>query len=264
MSDFPSSEADIFGGNFSSGIDASGDDLDFERAASAFPDISLDGTGDFDVPTPAPPAAARGNSGFSFDDFGSPPRETQSTIKVTGDDELDRFESDFPDIDVGKNLSPPQSSYGSTFAPRPQPSAFSSTPMLHQQAPEDEPQVIKDWREKQQVEIKARDEASKVRRQETISKAEQAIDEFYENYAQKKKQNIGDNKDQEAEVLAKLSNSLASGTTWERICDFVELQNSQSKTIARTGSGTTDLTRFKEVLLRLRREGDAAPGAAGY
>lgn len=45
---------------------------------------------------------------------------------------------------------------------------------------------------------------------------------------------------------------------------MIELKNSQSKTIARTGAGTTDLTRFKEVLLRLKREGDAAPGAGGY
>ena len=28
--------------------------------------------------------------------------------------------------------------------------------------------------------------------------------------------------------------------------------------------GTTDLTRFKEVLLRLKREGSTAPGAGGY
>lgn len=54
--------------------------------------------------------------------------------------------------------------------------------------------AIRDWRENQQAEIKARDEASKARRQETISKAEQAIDEFYENYAQKKEDNIRDNK----------------------------------------------------------------------
>ena len=61
-----------------------------------------------------------------------------------------------------------------------------------------------------------------------------------------------------------MSASLSQGTTWQRICDVIELQNSQSKTIARSGPGATDLTRFKEVLLRLKREGDAAPGAAGY
>ena len=61
-----------------------------------------------------------------------------------------------------------------------------------------------------------------------------------------------------------MTDSLSNGTTWQRICDLIELQNSQSKTAARAGPGTTDLTRFKEVLLRLKREGDAAPGAAGY
>ena len=68
----------------------------------------------------------------------------------------------------------------------------------------------------------------------------------------------------EAEYLGELSASLSTGTTWERICSLVDLQNSQSKTIARTGAGTTDLARFKEVLLRLKREGNAAPGAGGY
>jgi len=71
-------------------------------------------------------------------------------------------------------------------------------------------------------------------------------------------------REEEDVYRTKLTDSLATGTTWERICEMVELQNSQSKTIARTGAGTTDLTRFKEVLLRLKREGTSAPGAAGY
>lgn len=50
------------------------------------------------------------------------------------------------------------------------------------------------WREKQQAEIKAREEAAKARRQDTISKAERSIDEFYEEYAKKKERNIRENK----------------------------------------------------------------------
>jgi hypothetical protein len=61
-----------------------------------------------------------------------------------------------------------------------------------------------------------------------------------------------------------MSSGLTQGTTWERIAGLIELENSQSKTIARTGAGTTDLGRFKEVLLRLKREGTSAPGAGGY
>lgn len=76
------------------------DDFDFDRAASAFPDISLDGEGDVpSFPTAsAPPVTA----GFSFDDFGSPPRASHTDVKVTGDDEIDMFEDQFPDIGVGK------------------------------------------------------------------------------------------------------------------------------------------------------------------
>ncbi|KAF8549171.1 hypothetical protein OG21DRAFT_1448222 [Imleria badia] len=242
------------------------DDFDFDRAASAFPDISLDGAGDVPTfataPAPAPPSA------FSFDDFGSPPRQTFQDVKVTGDDDIEKFEDQFPELDVGHTVSPPppaQPTFGAAppFAPRPQPSAFSSTPILNQQI-EDEPEVIREWRERQAEEIKQRDAASKAKRQETVSKAEAAIDQFYEEYAAKKERSIRENKDQEADYVENLQSSLTKGTTWERICNLIELQNSQSKTIARTGAGTTDLTRFKEVLLRLRREGDAAPGAAGY
>ena len=100
MTDLFSREADFLGGEFSSSHKTdigSGDDIDFERAASAFPDISLDGIGD--IPTPAPAGAARANNSFSFDDFDSP-LETDSAVKVTGDDELDKFQNEFPDIQV--------------------------------------------------------------------------------------------------------------------------------------------------------------------
>lgn len=52
----------------------------------------------------------------------------------------------------------------------------------------------REWREKQAAEIKARDEASKAKREETVAKAERAIDQFYEEYAGKKERNIRENK----------------------------------------------------------------------
>ncbi|KAF7782740.1 hypothetical protein Agabi119p4_2116 [Agaricus bisporus var. burnettii] len=241
---------------------------EFERASSAFPDISLDGSSD--IPSTVPQPAKQSSVGFSFDDFDTEPvPTTNNNVKVTGDDEIEKFESEFPEIEVASPVPAPtipsQSTFKSPspFAPRPQPSALASTPILNQPV-EEEPEVIREWREKQQEEIKARDETSKAKRQETISKAERAIDEFYEDYARKKERNIRENKDAEADYIASLEASLSGGTTWDRICDLVELQNSQSKTIARTGAGTTDLTRFKEILLRLKRKGDQAPGAAGY
>jgi Clathrin light chain len=207
------------------------------------------------------------------------------------------------------NPTPSQPTFGAVppFAPRPQPSALSATPILTQPIDAEEPEVIRSvlliffspitlsslhaakinnrqWRERQAEEIKVRDERSKAHRQETISKAERAIDQFYEDYNGMRKRQIRDNKcvsrfsashlvevthgtwhrDSEAEYLASLTDSLSRGTTWDRICDLVELENSQSKTLARAGPGTTELSRYREVLLRLRREGAGAPGAAGY
>ncbi|KIY65306.1 hypothetical protein CYLTODRAFT_379610 [Cylindrobasidium torrendii FP15055 ss-10] len=246
--------ADLFG--------SSNDEIDFDAAASAFPDISLDGEGDIPSATPAVPPQT--NSGFSFDDFESPPQQPHTSVKVTGDDEIEKFENEFPDLDIP--VSPPtqQPTYAATFAPRPQPSALSSTPIFTQTMPEDEPEVIRAWREKQQEEIAARDQASEERRQETKNKAERSMDEFYEAYSRKKTDAIASNKEKEAQFLQELTDSLSAGTTWERIGKLIELENSQSKTIARAGPGTTDLTRFKEVLLRLKRAGDTAPGAGGY
>jgi hypothetical protein len=100
MSDFLSREADILGGGFSS----SGE-IDFDRAAAAFPDISIDGSDDFHTPAPSQAASlARqdSNAGFSFDAFDDPPAMRATDVKVTGDDEIDKFESEFPDIGVSQ------------------------------------------------------------------------------------------------------------------------------------------------------------------
>ena len=66
------------------------DEIDFDRAASAFPDISLDGDGEIPVPLRNDSTA-----GFSFDE----PIATHD-VKVTGDDEFEKFQTEFPDIQV--------------------------------------------------------------------------------------------------------------------------------------------------------------------
>jgi hypothetical protein len=109
MTDFLSREADILGDEFSTPVHGttSGDDIDFDRAASAFPDIDLD-SGSFISSSQPPTVAARTSNGFSFDDFGSPlPSQKKDTqVKVTGDDDFDTFESEFPEIDAGQVSRP--------------------------------------------------------------------------------------------------------------------------------------------------------------
>jgi hypothetical protein len=37
------------------------------------------------------------SGGFSFDDFDAP----ETNVKVTGDDEIEKFENEFPELDAG-------------------------------------------------------------------------------------------------------------------------------------------------------------------
>ena len=101
MTDFLQRESDVLGEEFGTptGGTYATADIDFDRAASAFPEISLDGTDDFSAPPPAAPPTKTSGS-FSFDDFSSPPPSRTTEVKVTGDDEIDKFESEFPDIEV--------------------------------------------------------------------------------------------------------------------------------------------------------------------
>lgn len=76
----------------------SNDDIDFDAAASAFPDISLDGEGDI----PALPATTGVGAAApeGFDDFEFGGGDIGREVKVTGDsdDEIEKFEDQFPDI----------------------------------------------------------------------------------------------------------------------------------------------------------------------
>jgi hypothetical protein len=83
---------------------AFGDEMDeFERAASAFPalDDDLDGFGAPVAATTAAPApiAAIGSEPLDFD-FDPLPSTNVPPVKVTGDDEITKFESQFPDVEV--------------------------------------------------------------------------------------------------------------------------------------------------------------------
>jgi hypothetical protein len=62
------------------------------------------------------------------------------------------------------------------------------------QVSEEDSEAVKEWRAKQAEEIAARDEASKKKREETILKAEKAIDQFYDDYNASKEKNIRENK----------------------------------------------------------------------
>lgn len=281
-----SGEADLFGGSTGP---AGGNSLsslqgqsnpsgnhDFESSASNFP--ALDGEDDgFGAPTSTTTTnAAQSGAGFGSDDLlggsGAPV-----------DSERHQFEKNFPELDDDI----PSESYpaahastngfmapnvGSTIGSGAQDNSYRAPSVVPGVAADpygvngddEEPEAVRRWREEQEEDIARREAAAERRKGETISKAEQDIDNYYAEYNKKKEKSIAKNKEAEAAFKAQRQAELAEGTTWSRVTKLVDLQNSQSKTIARGGPGSSDLTRMKEILLSLRREGETAPGASGY
>ncbi|BGP13221.1 hypothetical protein JCM10213_005009 [Rhodosporidiobolus nylandii] len=254
-SDFLRREQEALGESFGAAPADSTFDKDYEQSAAAFPD--LDG-GDDDAlggftSAPAPQAG------------GADAGALGGQVSVTGTNEFAAFESEYPEIEVPSDE--PQQTNG--FAPTPspiglaapafqQPPSFSSTPAPQE---EGESEFIRSWREKQAEEIAKREEAAASKKEDTIAKARSAIDNFYKEYNERKEKDIAKNKEDEEAFKSQLSDSLAQGTTWERICQLVDLQDSRSKT---TTKSKQDLGRFKEILLSLKRDGENAPGAGGY
>ncbi|KAI0852569.1 clathrin light chain [Daldinia vernicosa] len=169
-----------------------------------------------------------------------------------GGAESAQFESQFPDINTsneqvapGGTITGPSVSYNSGF------NAYVGE--------EEEPEVIKEWREKRDAANARRAEQFAAQKAETIKEAQQNIDDFYENYNSKKEKMIAQTRKEAEEFLASRDDTTSGGTSWERIAKLVDVSGKGQKGGA-SGSGKE---RFRELLMSLRKD-EKAPGAEGY
>lgn len=123
---------------------------------------------------------------------------------------------------------------------------------------EDEPEVIKEWRERRDAAIAKRAEQFSSQREETVKEARQNIDDFYENYNTKKEKGIGQTRREAEQFLENREDTVSGGTSWDRIAKLVDISGKGVKGGA-AGSGKE---RFREMLLSLRKD-EKAPGASG-
>ncbi|RUS24222.1 clathrin light chain, partial [Jimgerdemannia flammicorona] len=109
-----------------------------------------------------------------------------------------------------------------------------------------------EWRERQQRVIAERDADSEQRRLETVARAREAIDKFYDEYNEKKQKNIEENRRHESAYLA-TRNDTTSGTVWDRVTREVDLSNPKANRNVR------DTARLKQLMLDLKKD-SKAPG----
>ncbi|KAI2471853.1 clathrin light chain [Annulohypoxylon bovei var. microspora] len=169
-----------------------------------------------------------------------------------GGGETAQFESAFPDINTsneqvapGGAITGPSVSYNSGYG------AFVEE--------EEEPEVIKQWREKRDAGNAKRAEQLAAQKAETIKDAQQNIDDFYENYNSKKEKTVAQTRKDAEQFLASRDDTTSGGTSWERISKLVDVSGKGQKGGA-NGSGKE---RFRELLMSLRKD-EKAPGAEGY
>jgi hypothetical protein len=96
--------------------------------------------------------------------------------------------------------------------------------------------------------LQHRDEVSQNKKEETVKAAHQAIDDFYENYNNKKDK-----------FLKSREDTTAGGTSWDRVSKLVDLSGKGSS----GGAQGSSKAKFREMLLNLRKD-EKAPGASGY
>ena len=122
---------------------------------------------------------------------------------------------------------------------------------------EEEPAVIKQWRDRRNLAIQSREEVAAQRKEETVKAAQESIDDFYENYNNKKEKGIQATKKDAEDFLASRDDTTSGGTSWERIAKLVDVRGGKG------GGGAEGKERFRDLLKDLMKD-EHAPGAKGY
>ena len=169
-------------------------------------------------------------------------------------DMMGDFETSFPAVDTSNEAVAPG---GGTItgSALPYRTPESSEYIDH----EDEPEVLRSWREQRDQSLQHRDEVSASKKAETVKAAQEAIDEFYENYNNRKEKQISQTRKEAEEFLKGREDTTSGGTSWERIAKLVDLSGKG----AAGGAQGTGKARMRELLVSLRKD-EKAPGAVGY
>ncbi|EME84687.1 uncharacterized protein MYCFIDRAFT_152903 [Pseudocercospora fijiensis CIRAD86] len=238
LEDFDEGKTEATGASALDGVDEPSDFLARERAALG-DDAEM-------FTTSADNAATVANVAEDDDDLlgGGGGGSAPANGDMMGD-----FESSFPAVDTSNGAVAPGGTITGSTAPF-------QAPSYHEY--EAEPDVVREWRERRDLQIQHRDEVSASKKAETVKAAQEAIDEFYENYNNKKEKQIAQTRREAEEFLKSREDTTAGGTSWERIAKLVDLSG-KGTTGGAAGSGKA---KMRELLISLRKD-EKAPGASG-
>ncbi|MCJ1481710.1 hypothetical protein MMC06_001869 [Schaereria dolodes] len=223
------------------GLDANNDFLSRERAALGDDAAQFAGSGDASVMMDGGEDDLLGGGG-------------SYSAGHAGDEEVTEFASSYPAIDMRNDHMASGGTITGSTAP------FQSQPSYGNYVEqEEEPEVMKQWRERRDLDLQHRSNISASKKEETVKAAQTAIDDFYENYNTKKEKTIAQTHKDAEDFLANREDTSAGGTSWERIAKLVDLSGKGAK----GGAAGTGKEKFRELLTTLRKD-ENAPGSTGY
>lgn len=168
------------------------------------------------------------------------------------EDEINDFKQQFPEVDESSQPEP-------AAAPSQDEEEFegfqSETPALAKF--EGESKHLKEWKERRDLEISEREKVNQKKKEEIIAKAQQTIDDFYDNYNNKREQHSKEILKEQETFLEKRDGFLKRGTLWDRVNEIVDDMGEVST------QGDREKTKFTELLKKLKGK-ENAPGAGGY
>ncbi|KAG2221921.1 hypothetical protein INT45_013257 [Circinella minor] len=230
-------------GDFNSSNDPTADFLARERAALG-EDADLFSSGDVSTPIAADMTSP------THDLMMSPPSDVPTSHSpALGSTTL----SPTPGTPGAMNTTTTTTDYSAFESDFPKAEELETSQAFHKaMLPDEEPEVVRQWREKQKELIAQRDEEAENKKQETIQRAREEIDKFYEDYNEKKQRTIEENREREENYL-KDREDASSANIWERVVREFDVTN------AKTGHHTRDVSRMKQLMLDLRKD-SKAPG----
>lgn len=170
-----------------------------------------------------------------------------------GDAEINDFKEQFPEVEGSANVVAQQEAEQQEDE-EDEFEGFDSAPSATRDLSESEP--LKEWKQRRDLEIEERESSNSKKKEDIISKAQQGIDDFYDNYNNKRELHAKDILKEQEEFLEKRDKFLSRGTLWDRVNELVG-------EVGELPEDNRDKTRFKGLLNKLKGK-ENVPGAGGY
>ncbi|KAF3991723.1 hypothetical protein FT663_02596 [Candidozyma haemuli var. vulneris] len=170
-----------------------------------------------------------------------------------GDAEINDFKEQFPEVEGSANVVAQQEAEQQEDE-EDEFEGFDSAPSATRDLSESEP--LKEWKQRRDLEIEERESSNSKKKEDIISKAQQGIDDFYDNYNNKRESHAKDILKEQEEFLEKRDKFLSRGTLWDRVNELVG-------EVGELPEDNRDKTRFKGLLNKLKGK-ENVPGAGGY